>query len=196
MHDIPEIFTFLFDQYGQIGYEHLRQEENKIENFEYSMTDPPIVIFNAMEDLVRLSTAAKRPKSQQQIIMYGLNIFKRTGEFDTSLTTWYNLAPTDSTWHNIEKHFTITYNNILKIIGKIIKNIPYLQANKAISQFTEEFAHMHYEVLNNVNALTQVHYIFELQDLPQEPSLTSANAHSVTQSQAINSTIQNDINEL
>ena len=62
-----------------------------------SLTDPPIIIFNTIEDLVSLSMAAKRPKSQQQIITYGLNIFNSTGEFDTSLTTWYNLAPADTT---------------------------------------------------------------------------------------------------
>ena len=93
LYNIAKKFTILFDQCRQIKYEYLRQVENKIENFEYSMIDPPIVIFNVIEDLVSLSIAAKLPKSQQQII----NIFKQIGEFDTSLTTWYNLAPADTT---------------------------------------------------------------------------------------------------
>ena len=97
MHDIPKNFTFLFDQYGQIKYERLKQEENKIENFDYNLTDPPIVILNAIGDLVSLSIAAKLPKSQQQIMAYASYIFKSAGEFDTSLTTWYNLAPADTT---------------------------------------------------------------------------------------------------
>ena len=83
--------------------------------------DPPIVIFNAIEDLVSLLIAAKLPKSQQQIIIYGLNIFKSTGEFDTSLSTWYNLASVNTTWHNFKTHFTNVYNNILKIKGKTIE---------------------------------------------------------------------------
>ena len=30
LHNIPKILIFLFDQYGQIEYEYLRQEANKI----------------------------------------------------------------------------------------------------------------------------------------------------------------------
>ena len=77
--------------------------------------------------------------------------------------------------------FTNMYNNILNMKGETIKNTPYLQTNKAISQLMEEFAQMRNEVLNSVNSLTQVHNIFELQDLPQEPSLTSMNISSITQ---------------
>ena len=139
LHDIPKIFTFLFDQYGQIKYKHLRQEENKIKNFEYSLTDLPIVIFNVIEYLVSLSEAAKLPKSQQQIITYGLNILKHTREFDTSLT---NLAPADSTWHNFKMHFTNACNNILKIKGRTVKIKHFLQINKAISMLTEKFTQM------------------------------------------------------
>ena len=93
LYNIPKIFTFLFDQYSQIKYDHLKQEQNKIENFAYSLTGSPIVIFNNTEDLVSLSEVTKLPKSQRQIITYGLKILKCTGEFDTSLTTWYNLEP-------------------------------------------------------------------------------------------------------
>ena len=129
MHDIPKNFTFLFDQYGQIKYERLKQEENKIENFDYNLTDPPIVILNAIGDLVSLSIAAKLPKSQQQIMAYASYIFKSAGEFDTSLTTWYNLAPADTTGHNFKTHFTNAYENSLKIKEKIIKKST-LFANK------------------------------------------------------------------
>ena len=111
-------------------------------------------------------------------------------------TTWYNLAPTDTTWHNFKAHITNRYNNILKVKGKTIKNTPYLQTNKAISQLAEEFAQMRNQALNSVNALTQVHSIIESQDLPQESSLTSTNISSVTQTQAINSIIENDTNEV
>ena len=130
MHDISKNYTFLFDLYSQIEYKHLKQEENKIENFQYSLTDPPIAIFIAIEDFVSLSLAAKLPRSQQKIITYGLNIFKSTEKFDTSLTTWYNLAPADTTWHNFETHFTNAYNNILKIKERTIKKTPYLQTKK------------------------------------------------------------------
>ena len=33
LHDKQQIFTFLFDLYGRIDYNHLKQEENKIKKF-------------------------------------------------------------------------------------------------------------------------------------------------------------------
>ena len=78
LYDIPQFFTFLFDQYGRIEYEHLKEEENKIENFNQNIINTPFVIFNAIEDLISLSKAAKLPKLQQHIIKYGLNILKCT----------------------------------------------------------------------------------------------------------------------
>ena len=72
-----------------------------------------------------------------------------------------------------------------------------MQPNIAISHLMEEFAQIHSKVLNSINALMQVHSnVFESPDFPQEPSLTSTNFSSLTQTQAINSTIQNDTNEL
>ena len=61
LYNTPKIFIFLFDWFDQIEYKHLKQEENKIENFEYSLNNPAIVICNAIEDLVSLSEAAKLP---------------------------------------------------------------------------------------------------------------------------------------
>ena len=55
---------------------------------------------------------------------------------------------------------------------------------------------MRNEILNSINALTPVNNFFELQDLPKQPSLASTNVSSVTQTQAINKTIQKDISEL
>ena len=94
----------------------------------------------------------------------------------------------------LKTHFTNAYNKVLKIKGK--KKYTFLQTNKTILQPTEEFVQMLNEVLNSVNVLIQVHNIFESQDLTQEPSLISTNVSSVTQTQAINSTIQNNTNRL
>ena len=61
-----------------------------------------------------------------------------------------------------------------------MKNAPYSQTNKAISKLTDEFAQMHNEVLNSINALTQVHTnIFETHEgNNSDPSLTSTSISS------------------
>ena len=51
-----------------------------------NVNNPPIVIFNAIEDLSQLATVANLEKSQQQKC-YGVELLKSNGEFNTSLTT-------------------------------------------------------------------------------------------------------------
>ena len=119
-------------------------------------------------------------------------------EFDTILTTWYKLPLAENTWHNFKQHFTKAYNNILQVKGKTIINTPYLQTNKAISQLMEEFAQMRNEVLNSVNPLAQVNSNMYESHEPSTsgPSLTSMNVSSLTQTQTIDSTIQDDTKDL
>ena len=69
----------------------------------FNVNDPPIVIFNVIEDLSQLATAANLEKLQQQIISYGIELLISTGEFSTSLTTWFNCPPADMTWATFKK---------------------------------------------------------------------------------------------
>ena len=100
----------------------------------YNMNDPPITIFNAIEDSLQLATAANSKKSQQQIINYGIELLKSNGEFDTRLTTWFNRPPTDMTWAIFKKHFSDAYKTLLKIRGNTMQNTPYHQVNQAIQK--------------------------------------------------------------
>ena len=50
-HTISQILTQLFQRYGQVPYHQLRKKEEKVQNIIYNISDPPIVIFNAIEEL-------------------------------------------------------------------------------------------------------------------------------------------------
>ena len=39
----------LFQQYGQVPYHRLHKEKEKVQNFVYNTSDPPIILFNAIE---------------------------------------------------------------------------------------------------------------------------------------------------
>ena len=60
----------------------MKQEEEEMEQFIYTINDPPVVFINAIENLINLSNAAKLLKSQQQIITNELNKLKWTGVFE------------------------------------------------------------------------------------------------------------------
>ena len=78
-----------------------------------------------------------------------------------------------------------------------MKNKPHSQPNKVISQLMEEFAQKCKEVLNSVNVIIKVQStMFEThKDKNSESSLTSTRVDSLSQIQAINSTIQDDTKE-
>ena len=42
----------------------------------YNVSNPPVVIYNAIEDLSNITVAANLKKSQQQIINYGVDLLK------------------------------------------------------------------------------------------------------------------------
>ena len=61
---IPYIFTYLFQRYSQVSPQRLQEEEPKVQNKICNDNDPPIVIFNAIQDLSQLTTAANIEKLQ------------------------------------------------------------------------------------------------------------------------------------
>ena len=113
-HTIARMVMHFFQQYGQVPY-HQLQEELKVRNFVYNISDPPIIRFNAIEDLSNLSNAANFEKLHQQIINYGLEIQRQNNEFETSMTTWFQKAPADSTWSNFKKYFADAHTNLIKV---------------------------------------------------------------------------------
>ena len=72
LHSISKNFQFLFDCYSCVEYNWLKNEEFKLENFDYNVNDPLVVV----EDLMNSVTTTKLLKSQQQIITYDRNIWK------------------------------------------------------------------------------------------------------------------------
>ena len=48
--DVPTVLTYLFDVYGQIPSEEVKQKEAKIQAIVYNPADPLIVLFNPVEN--------------------------------------------------------------------------------------------------------------------------------------------------
>ena len=87
---IKELLDHLFDTYGLVDSKTLDACENKVKTMFWTLSDPPVTIFNAIEDLIELAEAANLPQSQAQIINYGLDIIHKTSDFEQALTAWYS----------------------------------------------------------------------------------------------------------
>ena len=67
---IPQVLTFLFTRYGEVNNERVI----KVKNFTWTITDPPVVIYNLIDDLDTISEAAGVPKTVNPRIQYGVDI--------------------------------------------------------------------------------------------------------------------------
>jgi hypothetical protein len=102
---IPQIFTHLFDAYGDITPQELRELRQQVENYTFTPTEPVDSVFAEIDDLSDMSTIARSPITQQQKIDYGYLILQRTLRFKSGLNTWNRKAAADKTWANFKTHF-------------------------------------------------------------------------------------------
>ena len=60
----PNIFTYLFQEYRKVSSQQLHEKQQKIHDISYNINNPPIIIFNAIENISNLATAANLEKYQ------------------------------------------------------------------------------------------------------------------------------------
>jgi len=78
----------------------------------WNINDPPVHFFNLVEELSQLSIAANLQKSEQQVIGIGLDIVRRTGDFEKGLIGWLARTVVEHTWPNIKQHFNAVYREL------------------------------------------------------------------------------------
>ena len=149
---VADVLTFLFDRYGAVDSETLDEHEAKVRSLFWNLSDPPVTIFNEIEDLVELAEAARLPKTNAQIVNMGLHIIRKTQDFEQALTAWFARPVADQTWLNFKEHFTSAHRALKQIRGPTMRNTTF-QANLMAKQLTDNIERMKTEVLANVNAL-------------------------------------------
>ena len=83
---VADVLAFLFDRYGEVDSETLDDHEAKVRSLFWTLSDPPVTLFNKVEDLVELADAARLPKTNAQIINMGLHIIRKTQDLEQALT--------------------------------------------------------------------------------------------------------------
>jgi hypothetical protein len=127
---VSEVLTHLFATYGQVDPDKLRKEEEKLETFVWNLRDPPIIFYNAIEELVGYAIAAGLPKSPAQVVNFGIGIVRRTNDFEMALTEWFQRPIGQQIWADFKTHFTTAHNRLKRIRGPTMSNTPFQQANQ------------------------------------------------------------------
>ncbi len=158
---VPEILEFLFTRYGEVDSSKITTEEDKVKNFTWNIIDPPVVIFNMLEDLLSISQAGNVTKTQEQLLQLGIDIIKRTGEFETALTAWFALPGADHNWANFKNHFTDAHIALQRVRGTSMRGSAFHQANATVAALSTEMNNIRNDLIEGINALS-----IHIQDAP------------------------------
>ena len=140
----------------------------------WTLSDPPVTIFNAIEALVELAEAANLPKSQAQIINYGLAIIRKTSDFEHALTEWYSRPPVEHTWQNFKSHFITAHRALKKVRGPTMQNTAFHQAHLMAEHVSDDIQQLKSEVLAKVDVLVTPPPVTSGSSVPLAPSQVPA----------------------
>ena len=149
---VSEILAYLFTTYGRVSQQTLSEEQVKLREKVFDISEPLIMMYNEVEDLQDLATAAVNPFSDTQIVTLGIDLIKNTGDFEKGLTEWYE-KDTNQEWRHFKPHFELAQDNLRKVRGPTMKSGALMQQANAISQQVMlNMEHERAEYLNAVRA--------------------------------------------
>ena len=105
----------LFCTYGKVTADQLRQEEDRVKEYFWQPTDAPNILYNMIENLAFYADAADLPYTANQLINFGLNVVRRTGQYKRALIEWYAKQDVDKTWNNFKLHFTAAQQQLCQV---------------------------------------------------------------------------------
>ena len=190
---IPVILQHLFDNYGTVEMEEVLREEQNLRDIKYTPPTPLVAIFNKIEDLQDLATAAYSPYTQVQLLNIGIQILKDSGVFTEGLKAWYLTPIAQHTWENFKTHFQDELKKLKKVLGPQMRGTQYHTANliseevkKEIQAIKSEVTSVEEKILQAVSDNTAT-----IQELTNDMYYSQTNE----QEQMLNSAVQQNNNK-
>ena len=153
--DIPVILDYLFDNYGTVTPEEVKEEEKTVEDINFSPADPMITIYNPIEKLAKLAIQAGMPYSAEQKVNLGLTIIRKTRDFEKGQQEWNDLAPHLKDWAHFKTHFHNAQRDLKRIRGPSMQQAGFVQANHLAEELRTALNSNQIEVMNMLAKLEQ-----------------------------------------
>ena len=115
----------------------------------------PVIVYNAIKELVALATEGNVPKTQAQIVNIGVEMIQKTRDFETGISKWFKRTAVEHTRKIFKPYFTAAHTALKLINGKNLRNTTYHQANKMEAEINTKFESMINEFLTGVHALVE-----------------------------------------
>ena len=150
--DIPTVLLYLFDTYGKIPSEEVKQKEAEIRTMTYHPADPMILLFNPIEKLKKMATAAEIAYTTDQILDIGLTVIRNTRDFERALGDWEAIPAADKTWERFKSHFKDAQKQLRAIRGPTMQQAGYHHANHLARQLREDIEKRDNELLSVIQS--------------------------------------------
>ena len=89
---ISDILNNLITTYGDIEEEEVLKINSVLQAKVFDVTKPIIILFNEMDELQKLATAASLPFYDNQFLNLGVKLIKNMTIFNKGITEWYDLT--------------------------------------------------------------------------------------------------------
>ena len=80
--DVPAVLKYLFDLYGKVPSEEVKQKETEIRAMLFHPASPMILLYNAIEKLKTMGEAADIAHTEPQLLDIALTVIRNTRDFE------------------------------------------------------------------------------------------------------------------
>ena len=186
---IPDIFNDLMAIYGVVPEDDLVAAESALRARVFDIAQPLVIIYNEMDDLQQLATAAGVPYTEAQFVNLGIRLIKNMNDFDKGLTKWFEKT-SGKNYIGFKNHFTREQNNLRQVRGPTMQSgILRQQANLISSSILHQLKDEREGYVNAVTAVEQ--RILEAVG-NSTPEMVEESSKQVTQP-AVNAIASNDV---
>ena len=134
VNNVPTVLEYLFDTYGKVSSEEVKQKEAEIRTMSFHPADPMILLYNPIEKIKIMAEAAGISYTKAQLLDMGLTVIRNTRDFENALGTWEALPARNKTWTKFKQHFTDAQKQLKAIRGPTMQQAGYHHANMLAQQ--------------------------------------------------------------
>ena len=173
--DIPMVLEYLFETYGKIPSEEVKQQEAEIRSLTFQPADPMILLYNPIEKLGKMAIDAGIPYTANQLLDIGLTVIRNTRDFERALGDW-ELKPIGSkTWANFKTHFTSAQKQLKAIRGPTMQQAGYHHANSLAQQIRTDLTNRDTDIMSIITSAIE-----QASLAGQPPSLSGSSLSDMT----------------
>jgi hypothetical protein len=120
-HTIPYMFHYLFKKYGKVKQDKLAEKSHNLSNITYDIEDPPIIVWQDIEELSRLADAADNPYTSRQILEFGESSMLKCSDLESDMIRWFKKPRIEQTWTTLKHHIEDVCDAITEVQGPSMK---------------------------------------------------------------------------